>query len=183
MDSWKTSNRRVVLQSGRFLTVEYHTVELPDGTLIPDWSWVITPDFINAVVVDQSGRFVLFRQGKYAYQGLSLAPVGGYLEPGEDPLSAAKREVLEEAGYQSERWIDLGSYTVDANRGAGTAHAFLALDAWHVGQGQSDDLEEQELLLLTRAEVEQALFNRDFKVLPWANLIALTLLHIDRHGS
>jgi ADP-ribose pyrophosphatase len=183
VDTWKTTNRRTVLQNGKFLTVEYHTVELPDGTIINDWSWVVTPDFINAVVIDEQDNFVLFRQGKYAYDGMSLAPVGGYIEPGEDPLEAAKREVLEELGYAADQWVDLGSYRVDANRGAGTGYAYLALGARHVGKGLSDDLEEQELLILPRAEIEAALFRREFKALAWANLVALSLLYLNRNGK
>jgi ADP-ribose diphosphatase len=178
---WKTTNKRTVLQNGKFLTVEYHTVELPDGQIIDDWSWVITPDFINVVLIDTEGKFVLFRQTKYAIDGISLAPVGGYVEANENPLAAAKREVMEETGYEAQEWIDLGNYRVDANRGAGTAYAFLAIGAKKVAEPNADDLEEQELVLLNRAEVEQALFKGEFKVLPWTSLVALSLLYLDKH--
>lgn len=178
MDSWQIHSRREVLNHGRFLRVETHDVELPDGKRIPDWTWVITPDFINVVLIDEAGNFILFRQGKYAYDGLSLAPVGGYIEPDEDPLEAAKREVLEETGCEARTWIDLGRFVVDANRGCGTAYAYLALGARRVATPNADDLEPQELLHLSRAEVERALFAGEFKVLPWANLIALSLLHL-----
>ena len=180
MTDWKTTHRRTVLQNGKFLTVEYHTVELPDGTVIEDWSWVITPDFINVVIIDEQGRFVLFRQTKYGIDGDSLAPVGGYIEAGEDPLEAAKRETLEETGYAADHWTFFGSYRVDANRGAGMAYAFLATGARKVAERNADDLEEQELVLLSRDEVEQALFNSEFKVLPWTSLVALSLLHLSR---
>ncbi|MBN2304060.1 MAG: NUDIX hydrolase, partial [Anaerolineae bacterium] len=107
----------------------------------------------------------------------SLALVGGYIEPGEDPLAAAQRETLEETGYQAPQWTTLGSYRVDANRGAGMAYAFLATGAHKVTEPNADDLEEQELVFLTRDQVEAALFNGEFKVLAWANLVALSLLY------
>jgi 8-oxo-dGTP pyrophosphatase MutT (NUDIX family) len=178
---WTTTEKRTILQNGKFLTVEYHTIELPDGQVIEDWSWVITPDFVNVLLIDTEEQFVLFRQTKYAIDGLSLAPVGGYVEPNEDPLEAAKREVMEETGYEAQIWLDLGKYRVDANRGAGMAYAFLALDAKKVAEPDADDLEEQELLRLSRADVEQALFNGEFKVLPWTSLVALSLLYLDKH--
>ena len=136
---------------------------------------VITPDFVNVVAVTTDDRFLCFRQTKYAVKGLTLAPVGGYIEKEEDPLSAAKRELLEETGYASERWISLGSYPVDGNRGAGTANLFLALDAQKTADIFKDDLEEQELLLLNHTEIRDALSNGDFKVLSWVTVVALAL--------
>ncbi|NTW00801.1 MAG: NUDIX hydrolase [Oscillochloris sp.] len=178
MKPWTTLTRETVLSSPPFLTVENHQVGLPDGRVIDGWQWVITPDYVNVVAVTLDGRFVLFRQTKYALAGTSLAPVGGYLEPGEDALVAAQRELQEEAGYEASRWLSLGAYPVDGNRGAGNAHLFLACDAVFVGHTPSDDLEEQELLLLSRAEVSTALAAGEFKLLSWAAIIALALPHI-----
>jgi ADP-ribose pyrophosphatase len=175
MKNWKTLSRRVILDYSKFLVVEEHTVELPDGQVIPDWPWLITPDFVNVVAVTRDGRFLCFRQTKYGIEGTSLAPVGGFLEPGEVPLAGAQRELLEETGYEAADWVPLGRYRVDANRGAGMAHFFLARQARRVSEPNSDDLEEQEMLLLTRNEMQAALVAGDFKVLPWATIVALAL--------
>lgn len=180
MQNWKTIERRTILDYSRFLSVEQHTVELPDGQRISDWPWVVTPDFANVVAVDGDGRFLLFRQTKYAIEDLSLAPVGGFLEPGEDPLVAAKRELLEETGYASDNWQFLGKYAVDGNRGAGNAHFFLARYAKQIAPRNADDLEEQELIFLTQAEVTEALIAGKFKVLPWMAIISLALTQFSR---
>src|SRR5512139_3112346 len=100
MDSWKTLARETVFDRGKFLRVEDHTVQLPDGRVIEYWPWIITPDFINVLAMTEAGEFLCFRQVKYAVAGEALAPIGGYLEPGEEPLAAAKRELLEETGYE-----------------------------------------------------------------------------------
>jgi ADP-ribose pyrophosphatase len=181
MRAWKTLDRRTVLQQPPFLVVESHSVELPDGRVISDWQWIITPDYINVVAITTEGTFLCFRQTKYGVDGTSLAPVGGYLEPGEAPLLAAQRELREETGYAAETWSDLGHYCVDGNRGAGTAHLFLARDARRVADPTADDLEEQHLLHLSRGEVEIALATGEFKVLAWAAVIALALVHL--HGA
>jgi ADP-ribose pyrophosphatase len=175
MKTWKTLSRTPILDTGKFLSVEYHTVELPDGRVITQWPWVITPDYVNVVAVTAGGRVLAFRQVKYGVEGTSLAPVGGYMEPGEDPLAAIRRELLEETGYTAPEWESLGAYRVDANRGSGMAHFFLARGAQRVAARDADDLEEQELLELTRAEVELALRQGEFKVLAWAAIMALAL--------
>lgn len=185
MVNLRTLARRplVTVGDGRFLTVESHTVAFPDGRIVEDWGWVITPDFVNVVAVTADGRFLCFRQPKYAVAGLSLAVTGGYIEPGEAPLAAAQRELLEETGYVATTWRSLGNYAVDGNRGAGVAHFFLATGAHWRQPIDADDLEAQELLLLTRVEVEAALLAGEFKVLPWAANVALALLLLDRNAQ
>lgn len=178
MKNWKTLSRRTVLVHGKFLAVEEHAVELPDGKVIPDWPWIVTPDFTLVAAVTEEGEFLCFRQTKYAIEGTSLAPPGGYLDPGEKPLAGAARELLEETGYEAPDWIDLGRYVVDGNRGGGTAYLFLARGARRVADPHPDDLEEQELVLLGRTEIGAALAAGEFRVLPWASVVALALLRL-----
>jgi len=123
--SWKTLSKQTILKHSKFLTVENHVVELPDGRTITDWSWVIIPDAVIVLAQSRDNKFVCFRQTKYAIEGITLAPVGGMLETGEVPLDAAKRELREETGYEASDWIPLGSYRTDPNRGISTIHLFL----------------------------------------------------------
>jgi ADP-ribose pyrophosphatase len=175
---WKTVSRRTILQHSRFLTVESHTVKLPDGRIIDDWAWLIIPSAVIVLAVTDENKFLCFRQTKYAIQGTSLAPVGGMLEPGETPLLAAKRELLEELGCQASEWVHLGSFVLEPNRGIATNHLFLALNARKVAEPHSDDLEEQELVSLSRAEIEKALQAGGFKVLAWVAAVALALNYL-----
>jgi ADP-ribose pyrophosphatase len=179
MQLWKTRARKTILNHSKFLTVEDHTVELPDGRVIENWPWLIMPDYVNVVAITDDARFVCFRQTKYGIAGVSLAPIGGYIEPGEDPRATAQRELLEETGYLAREWISLGVFRNDGNRGCGIANLFLARGAHRVQERRADDLEEQELLLLTRDQVARALRDGEFKIASWALAIALALLQLD----
>ncbi|MFL7838345.1 MAG: NUDIX hydrolase [Candidatus Promineifilaceae bacterium] len=175
MESWKTLSRKTILDKGKYLRVEDHTIELPDGRIIEDWPWIVTPDFVNVLAVTPQGQYLIFRQTKYSIDGTSLATIGGYIESEEDPLAAAQRELLEETGYTAENWTSLGSFPIDGNRGAGVAHYFLATDAQKVAKIDADDLEEQDLLLLGKDDLQKALKAGEFKLLPWMAIVALAL--------
>jgi ADP-ribose pyrophosphatase len=181
MQPWKVLARRTQLHQPKWLTVEFHDVELPNGAVINDWSWVITPDFVNVATVTGEGEFLCFRQNKYAVRGETLAPCGGYLEPGEDPLVAAQRELLEETGYSAPKWISLGSYAVDGNRGCGNAHLFLAIGARRVAEVNRDDLEEMHLITLAPEALRQALLAGQFKLVSWSQVHAQALLWLAAH--
>ena len=180
---WKTLSRRSILDQGRFLRVESHAVGLPDGRVISDWPWIITPDAVIVLAMTAQEHFLCFRQTKYAVEGTSLAPVGGMLEPDENPFEAAKRELREETGYESPDWVELGNYVVGPNRGIGTMHLYLAKNAREVCEPSSDDLEDQQLHLLNRSELELAFISGEFKVLAWTAAVAMALCHLNRETA
>ena len=180
MKTCKTLSREVVFNQPPWLIVERHAVEFPDGRVICDWPWVITPDFVNVVAVTADGRIPCFRQTKYGVAGTTLGLVGGFVEPGEAPLSAAKRELLEETGYAASDWDPLGSFRCDPNRGMAVAHFFVASNAKLVSPPNGGDLEEQELLLLEPAELARSLEAGDIKVLPWVAAVALGLQRLKK---
>ena len=173
--AWKTLSKKMILDHGKFLKVEEHRIELPDGQIIPDWTWVIIPDAVIVLARLVNKRFLIFRQTKYALEGISLAPVGGMLEVGEEPLTAAKRELREEMGCEAAEWMPLGCYVLDPNRGVARVNYYLALDARRVTEPDSDDLEDQEMLEVTRDQLERALFTGEFKEATWAGLVSMAL--------
>jgi len=181
MRQWKTLKKETILDHDKFLKVEKHTIELPDGKIIHNWPWVVSPDYALVLPVTDRKTLLLFRQTKYAIEGTSLAPIGGYLEPGEDALAAAQRELREEMGCEALEWISLGSYPNNGNHGGGKGHLFLALHARKVGELIIDDLEEMELVELSREDVEQKLLQGEVKVLGWAAMIAMGLLYLQNH--
>ena len=87
------------------------------------------------------------------------------------------RDAQAGAGWRRD-WQHIGQFPIDGNRGVGTAYFYIAQGARRVTEVDADDLEEQELLLLTREEVESALDDGEIKLLPWATIVALALRYV-----
>jgi 8-oxo-dGTP pyrophosphatase MutT (NUDIX family) len=73
--------------------------------------------------------------------------------PGENPAAAVERELLEETGYRLKTLVPLGAFVTNANQGCNTAHLFRADGCWYERPAQSGDLEEMELLEMSRDEL------------------------------
>eukprot|EP00585_Thalassiosira_rotula_P007707 CAMPEP_0196154354 /NCGR_PEP_ID=MMETSP0910-20130528/38744_1 /TAXON_ID=49265 /ORGANISM="Thalassiosira rotula, Strain GSO102" /LENGTH=331 /DNA_ID=CAMNT_0041418353 /DNA_START=12 /DNA_END=1007 /DNA_ORIENTATION=- len=90
----------------KFARCDVHTVITEDGkNIIDDWLFLEETPAVNIIVQTLEGHFVVFNQKKYAIPGNTLSPVGGFIDEGESPLTAAKREVLEELGVGSRRTL------------------------------------------------------------------------------
>jgi len=63
---------------------------------------------IIAMLDDQT--VLLERQYRYALRRSFVEMPAGKLEPGENPLDCAQRELLEETGYSAMRWDRLGAF-------------------------------------------------------------------------
>ena len=113
-------------------------------------------------------------------RAISLSCPAGYIEGGEEPLAAAKRELREETGYEAEDWAPLGHYVVDGNYGICTEHVFLARDARRVSEPASGDLEEIEVVTVPRAQITQVLRRGEIVQLSSVAAVALATVLLGR---
>ena len=95
------------LLRGNFLHALRDTVRLPDGKEATR-EYVIHPGAVMVVAELPDGRLVLERQFRYPVQAVMVEFPAGKLDPGEDSLACARRELLEETGYTARQWARAG---------------------------------------------------------------------------
>ena len=173
--SWKVIERTSVYRADPWLAVERQKIELPDGRIVADYHRISLADCAGVVACTADGRFLVERQYRHGPGRVSLILPGGALAPNEPPLDGAKRELLEETGYEAPTWTSLGSFTMNANYGCGTVHFFLASGARHTAMPDCDDLEYSELVLLSRDDIRRAVRSGEIAVLGAAAAILLAL--------
>lgn len=149
---WRVLQRTPLLER-RYLRVVQDHVRLDDGREIDDFCLIESPDWAAVLCITEERRVALVRQYRHGLGGISWELPAGALEPGEEPLAGARRELLEETGYASDTWQPLLTASVDPARVVSRAHFFAALECRPVAKPSLDATEELETLLLTREEL------------------------------
>ena len=123
---------------------------LPDGVISEPFYNYSRRSYVVIAAKDADGRYLVVRQFRHGIGKVTTEfPAGGietkgeteYGEPAEEPLEAAKRELLEETGCVSDKWRHLVTVPADATMADNYAYVFMAEDCRRVS-GQSLDSTE-----------------------------------------
>ncbi|MBP2298653.1 NUDIX hydrolase [Azospirillum picis] len=179
---WTVLDSRELLDASPYLKLRAETVRLPDGRTVDGFYQLDQPDFALMFVETEDGRVVMLRTYKHGPRRVSLTFPAGAIEPGEEPLDAAKRELLEETGYAADDWTPLGGYVVGANIRGSTCHMFHARGARKVAEPDNGDLEDMRIELHTIGGLIEAAANGDYAVLPVIGMLGVALAPALRDG-
>lgn len=115
------------IYEGSVIKVRVDEVELPQGVKATR-EVVIHPGAIVVAALDDSGEVYMVRQYRHPVgKDLLELPAGG-LEPDEEPLPAAQRELREEVGLTAAKWMSLGSFYSSPGFANERLYAFLATE-------------------------------------------------------
>jgi ADP-ribose pyrophosphatase len=88
---------------GHFLKVSRDRIKLPDGSESVR-ELIRHPGAVVILPLLPDGRVLLERQFRYPNDRVFIEFPAGKIDPGEDPLACAKRELEEETGYSAAEW-------------------------------------------------------------------------------
>lgn len=139
---WTIHEERL-LDDTRRAQLSIAAVELPDGVQFEQYVLRI-PTSATVVVLDDEDRVLLIHRHRFVIDRWVWELPGGYIETGEDPTTAAAREVLEETGHRARSIESLGSFQPMTSMIDSENFLFLARGA--VDTGAERDVNEAEQL-------------------------------------
>ena len=115
------------------------------------------PNVTAAAVIERDGHFLLIEED--TADGLRLNTPAGHLDPGESPLEACVREVLEETGYGGGEWSEFMRVAPNASAANNFSYCFIAENVEKISEQALDKSEDLTVHLFSFEEVKELLEN------------------------
>lgn len=118
------------------------------------------PDTVLIIPVTEDGKIIMSYQeqpGKAPFTGT----IGGRVDEGEDALEAAKRELLEESGYEAREWVVLDAFQ-PVSKIEWAIYVFIAKGCKKVAEQSLDGGEKIELRLVDFDEFVEIVLDEKF---------------------
>ena len=159
----------------------------PDGREFEPYYSYSRRDYVVIVATDEAGNYICVRQYRHGIKRVTTEFCAGGIErcdgkeygsrldkdSAEDALAAAKRELMEETGYESDDWKFLLSVPSNATMADNYANIFVAKSGRKVSGQSLDETEFLNVHLHTRKEIDEMIASGEF---PQASHILALLL-------
>jgi ADP-ribose diphosphatase len=119
-----------------------------------DFYLLEVPNWVNIIPLTARNEVVMVRQFRHGIGGFTLEIPGGMMEPDDaDPADAARREMVEESGYDSPDIIALGRVHPNPAMQGNYCYTYLARGVRKVAEPVADGAEETQVKLVPMRDV------------------------------
>ncbi len=105
-----------------------HTVKLPNGQIVDDYYVSDLGDVAMILPITTDGQIIVIKEYKHGADDLIWLFPAGRVGPEQEPLTAAKKELKEETGYEAAGWQLLGQVYPGPSKNKTQVNCFLATD-------------------------------------------------------
>nr|MCR4649850.1 NUDIX hydrolase [Lachnospiraceae bacterium] len=171
------------LVNDQYVDFRRQEFRLPNGEIFGPYYTYSRKNYIVVVALDEEGRYICVRQFRQGIMKVTTEFCAGGIERSdkdsesseypennkenegdwENALSAAKRELREETGYESDDWKHLITMPSNATVADNYAHIYLARNCRKVTGQDLDDTEFLNVIILTEEELEERLYSGNFE--------------------
>lgn len=124
-----------------YSTPWFHLIEKNFSGAADPYYAIELPDYVSLVALTTKGDILLVRQYRPAVEKSMLELPSGHVDEGEEPEAAARRELLEETGYEAQEIELLGCLTPDTGRLSNRMWCYFAKDARLVARPSEPGIE------------------------------------------
>ncbi len=154
---WRTVSSEHIIRRP-WLTARKDVLEMPNGTIVPEYYVLEYPTWLNIIAITRDGKFVLVRQYRHGLDIVEYELCAGTMEEKEKSvLEAAQRELLVETGYGGGKWEELCALSANPTSMNNLSHTFVARDVELLAPQHLDETEDMTVHLFTRDELLQLL--------------------------
>jgi ADP-ribose pyrophosphatase len=173
IQQWKTLSSNVVFEAKHWFKIIQDTIKLPNNRIVDDYYRIEASDYVLIYARSKEDKVLIERQYKHGLGKITTTFPAGFIDKGEQPLKAAKRELLEETGFQAKLWKHMGTFTVDGTRNYGNVHCFIAEDLEYRTEPIKNDMEELEVSFLSIDELLLEIAQGEISLLPGISILAM----------
>ena len=161
MKAWQTLESNALVED-RWIRLTADRCLLPDGKVIEPYYVLHERDWVHVFAQDTDGSVLVVRQFRYAAAALCVELPGGVIDEGESPLTAAKRELLEETGYAASEWISVGRMYANPARQTNSVHIYMARGLTKLTSQSLDESEDIEFEFASIAKIHEMIEHNQF---------------------
>ena len=162
---WKTFASKKIF-SRPWLNATCDSVLLPNGTIHNEFYKLHYPPVACIVAETKDGKLIIERQYRHAVGKVLTEIPAGCVEEGEEPLTAAKRELLEETGFGGGEWTHLVTEYAQAGVQDNMMYGFYAKGVEISSKQNLDETEDINIYLVDKEEVLRMLMNNEIQQAP-----------------
>lgn len=155
---WKILDSEYLLRH-QYMTLRKDKVELNNGHIVNDYFVIEKANWINVIAITEEGKFVFERQYRHGARVINYELPAGIIEEGEEPIEAAKRELLEETGYSGGEWVEYNRAYPNPSSMTNMNYTFLAKGVRKEKEQNLEVTENIEVLFLSIEEVKKLLLS------------------------
>lgn len=138
---------------GRVISLQVDDVQLPDGQQAKR-EIVKHPGAVAVIALTDEGKLVLVEQYRKALERSIIEIPAGKMEPGEEPIITARRELEEETGYGCGQLTYIQSFATSPGFADEVIHLYVATELVKIEHPQAGD--EDEFIDLLHVSIEEA---------------------------
>lgn len=121
-----------------------------------DFFIIEAPNWVNVIPLTEKDEVVMVRQFRHGIEGFTLEIPGGMVDPDDPhPMEAARREMIEEAGYDAETILELGRVHPNPAIQPNYCYTYLARDVHRVRKPASNGAEETQVTLIPLRDIPE----------------------------
>lgn len=156
IEEMKTMEKVLLQVPSKFLSIEQYACVLKNGRVLFREKLKKQGKDGSAVMVlpiTKDGNTIITIQPRvFTKTTVGISLPAGYVEPGEDYLSSAKRELLEETGYEADQFIECASYYQDDGCSSSFNKGYLGLGCRKV---KDQNLDHDEYIRYLECKIEE----------------------------